>query len=83
MYRLKITPRAKRNLRNIRQNYQTAIKLTLEEIKQDPSIGKPLSGDLTGRYSERIGVYRIIYQVNQVDQTVTIISVGHRSKVYN
>jgi mRNA interferase RelE/StbE len=45
-------------------------------------VGKPLRWDLTGSYSARRGEYRIIYQINDEEILVTVISVRHRRDAY-
>lgn len=55
----------------------------LAEISDDPFVGKPLTRELTGRFSLRVGVYRIIYSVNRKDKTVHVFTAGYRSVVYN
>ncbi len=82
MYRLIISPQAKKELKKIKKTYTVAVRLAFAEIKEDFSIGKPLTRDLTGRYSYRVGTYRIIYQVNQKDHVIYILTAGHRSSVY-
>lgn len=83
MFRLKLTAKAKRELKKISRNHKEATAAMLEDIKDDPNIGKPLTRELTGRKSVRVGVYRIIYKVNKKDKIITIITAGHRGKVYN
>ena len=83
MYRLIISPRAKKHLKDIKKENQEAVKISLDEIKEDPSTGKPLSRELSGKFSHRVGVYRIIYRTNQKDKIVTILSARHRGVVYN
>lgn len=68
MYRLIISPRAQRHLKDIKKENQEAIKMAMEDIKEDPLTGKPLSRELKGRFSYRAGVYRIIYKVNLQDK---------------
>ncbi len=83
MYRLKITSKAKRQLKKISQiRYQHALATAFEDIKEDPFLGKSLTRDLTGRFSYKVGVYRVIYKVNEKDKTVSILSAGHRASVY-
>lgn len=82
MYRLIISPQAKKELKKIKKVYKAAVRLAFAEIKEDFSIGKPLTRDLTGRYSYRVGIYRIIYQVNQKDRVIDILTAGHRSSIY-
>lgn len=83
MYRISIAPKAKNQLKIVRQNYRTALALVLEELRDDPFVGKSLTRELVGKYSLRVGVYRIIYKVNIQNNTVQIITTGHRSIVYN
>ena len=82
MFRLKIPAKANRDLKLIKSRYQHAISAALEEIKEDPTIGKPLERKLTGRYTYRVGVYSIIYTINKKDKIITLLSAGHRATVY-
>ena len=83
MYRLIISPQAQKELKKIKKAHQLPIRLLIEEIREDPQLGKSLSRDLKGKFSYRLGVYRIIYKINKKDQIINIFSVGHRSKVYD
>lgn len=83
MYRLIISPRAQKELKKLKKEEELPVWLALEEIREDPSLGKPLTRELTKKFSHRFGVYRIIYKVNEKDKTVEIISAGHRSAIYN
>lgn len=82
MYKLTISPQARKELKKVKKNYQISIRLILREIKEDPTTGKPLTRDFTGKFSYRVGVYRIIYRVNKKDKIIYILSAGHRSTVY-
>ncbi len=82
MYKLRISAKAKRRLAHISIHHQTAILEAFHEIQDDPFMGKPLSRQLTGRFSFRVGVYRIIYKIREFDRIVEILSAGHRSVVY-
>jgi mRNA interferase RelE/StbE len=82
MYKIKLTRKAKRELKNIKQLYQAAIYSAFEEIKEEPYLGKPLTRELTGRFSYKVGVYRIIYRINEKDKIIQIITAGHRATIY-
>lgn len=82
MYRLIVAPQGQRELKKIKRYAKEAISLALDEIKEDPLLGKPLTRDLTGKFAYKVGVYRIIYKVNKTDKVVYIISAGHRSIAY-
>ena len=82
MYNLDISPRAERRFKKFPKNYKEAIKEAIETIKEEPFSGKPLSHELTGQFSYKVGVYRIIYRINEKDKLVQIITVGHRETIY-
>ena len=83
MFKLKITSQAKSQLKQIsKKHHQLAISNALDVIKEDPFVGKPLSRELTGRFSYKVGIYRIIYIINKRDRIVNILSAGHRSVIY-
>lgn len=83
MYRIFLSPRAKKELKNIAKLYRKAIAEAIDELKEDPYVGKPLTRELTKKYSFRIGVYRLIYKIHKNDKKVTVLSVGHRARIYN
>jgi mRNA interferase RelE/StbE len=55
----------------------------LENLREDPRIGKPLTANLTGLWSLRIGDYRAIYQIKDNELIVVVIKVGHRKNIYD
>ena len=82
MYKIEIAPRAKKELRNLTIQYRQNIAEVIEELKENPAIGKPLSRNLTGKFVYKLGIYRIIYKVSKENEKVSILTVGHRSTVY-
>ena len=83
MYKLRISSQAETEIRKIPRAHQEAILEAMLELKENPLIGKPLTRELTGRFSLRVGVYRIIYKVRKKEKTVEIITAGHRAKIYD
>lgn len=61
--------------------YQRFAKV-LDDLQRDPFQGKRLKGKLAGRYSYRIGSYRIIYLVKRRELIVLVIDIGHRRDIY-
>jgi mRNA interferase RelE/StbE len=45
-------------------------------------LGKPLRSDFTGIYSARRGVYRVLYEINEDDHSVTAVRIGYRGDAY-
>lgn len=58
------------------------IARVLDDIENDPYIGKPLKGILKGRYSYRVGDNRIIYLVKKNILIIFVIDIGHRRDIY-
>lgn len=83
MYRLVLTARAKNQLKTFKKSHQQAIALVIEELKEDSFLGKSLIRELIGRFSLRVGVYRLIYKINQKDKVMTILNFDHRGLLYN
>lgn len=53
-----------------------------ERLTVDPmNLGEPLHHSLKGRRRLRVGEYRVIYRVNQLEQIVTITEIGHRCDI--
>lgn len=60
-----------------------AVLETLDAIAQNPRrLGKPLMLEHAGRYSARRGPYRIIYELDDEQQRVRVVAIGHRRDVY-
>ena len=58
------------------------IQSALHSIAEDPAQGKPLKLSLKGKWSYRVGVYRIIYSVEHKILTVYVLDIGHRREIY-
>ena len=61
---------------------RNAIKQAIEEklVANPVEFGKPLQYSLNGCRRLRVGEWRVIYQI--LDQSVTIVKIGHRSEIY-
>jgi len=83
IYKLNLSKETRKELKVIRDMYgEQRINDALSEIREYPIMGKPLTRELTGSFSYRIGVYRIIYKINEKEKLVDIITAGHRATVY-
>ena len=83
MFKIKLTSKAKRELRKLSKEEKLSIGEIIEELKENPLIGKPLDRELIRKFSYRVGIYRVIYKINQQDKIVKILSAGHRGTIYN
>lgn len=83
MFRLRISPKAERQIKRLKKQYQVEIIEILKEIRQDPLFGKPLARELSRRFVYKFKAYRIIYKVHLEDNVVDILEADHRRRVYN
>lgn len=82
MFKVEFAVEVKKQIKQIPKSYQSSIRYALVEIKEDPFLGKPLIKEFIGRFSFKVGPYRIIYTINKKDKIITVISAGHRANVY-
>lgn len=82
MFKLEIATKVAKELKKLPKQHRDSIRFVLRELKDDPTIGEPLGRELTGQYSIKIGVYRIVYRVNFKNEVVFVSTAGHRATVY-
>jgi mRNA interferase RelE/StbE len=82
MYRIIVAPEAKKGLKTLARIYAKGMSEAIDALKDDPHIGKSLTRELTGRYTYKVGVYRVIYKIKEADKIVYIINAGHRATIY-
>jgi mRNA-degrading endonuclease RelE of RelBE toxin-antitoxin system len=51
-------------------------------IESPHRVGRELRNELAGIHSARRGSYRILYRIDDVQRTVTVLRVDHRRDVY-
>ena len=60
-----------------------AVEFIYGSLAENPQrVGKPLRFELEGLHSARRGDYRVVYEIDQTEATVTIIAIQHRADVY-
>lgn len=59
-----------------------AVLDALAELERDPEAGYELRGRLSGLWSYRVGVYRIIYERRDA-KTVRVVAIRHRGQAYD
>lgn len=75
-----LTRRFQKSFERLDGEIQERIKKALLKIKDDPGLGKCLTGDLAGEFSYQVGNYQIIYTVE--GKNIWIETVRHRRDVY-
>ncbi len=79
---LKSSARFERDFTKLDSETQRRIDEFVIELRERPYLGKPTHGELRGKFSLRIGNYRVIYTLNEKEKSVTLIAVGHRRAIY-
>ena len=51
-------------------------------IENPHRVGRELRRELAGIFSARRGTYRILYRIDDLTRTVTVLRIDHRSDVY-
>ena len=73
-------PRALREVERLPRALRTRVLRAIEQLADDPSLGKPLVGELQGMRSRRVGEYRIVFMA-ETDR-LYVLHVGPRGGAY-
>ena len=76
MTKLYLTNTFQKTFLKLPKNIQSRTDDAIRKIFQNPYAGKKLMGELEGEYTYRIGRYRIIYYVDEM-QNIWIETVSH------
>ncbi|HNW05668.1 MAG TPA: type II toxin-antitoxin system RelE/ParE family toxin [archaeon] len=79
-FEIYITEKQKKILKSLDKKIEDQIFKKLEQLSENPELGKPLSHELSGCRSLHIGNYRVIYEFKS--DKIYILSVGHRKYIY-
>ena len=81
-YSIGILRRAQKELAQLPKQEYERVKLAIESLSQDPRPQgcKKLAGREGWRI--RVGDYRVIYEIDDTQQALTILHIGHRRDVY-
>lgn len=83
-YQIELLPAAARTLRKLPREAQRRIAPLIEALAKDPrpAGATALQGEPAGVLRVRVGDYRILYQVDDQDRRVLVVTLGHRREVY-
>ena len=81
-YRLTLRQSAVKELESLPRRDLARVMNRIKVLADNPR--PPACEKLSGqeRYRVRQGDYRILYEVNDSDQVVTVVKIGHRREVY-
>ena len=81
-YKILILRQAQKELAQLPSNYYSQTKEAIRALAHHPR--PPGALKLTGRngWRLRIGPYRVIYEIEDIKKTLTILHIGHRRDIY-
>jgi mRNA interferase RelE/StbE len=83
MYEIIIEPPAERFIKSLKKDEQKKLFDRIEELSNNPRLGKELVGKLSGLRSLRVGSYRVVYKVEEMKLVVLVLRAGHRKDIYS
>ena len=83
MYFINLDKNTKKFLKKLDKFEQQRILNKLEDLKDNSKLGKPLTGNLAGLWSLRIGKYRALYRIFEDKLIILVLDLGHRKDIYD
>ncbi len=85
-YRIQTTDEFEKRFEKLTKRNKALMELfakAILKLKENPYVGKPLSYDLKGFWSLRVGKYRVIYEIDEERKLVILRLIEHRKWVYS
>ena len=82
IYSVRIKGSAAKELERIPQPERLRIIAAIDLLAEQPLVGAPLKGTLRGLRRQRVGNYRIVYELLDAELVVLVVRVAHRSGAY-
>lgn len=83
MFQVKFTPTAFKAFTILHPNIKKQLKVALLELKKNPYAGKTLRDELSYHRSYKVKRYRVIYKIDENQQNIIIVALGHRRDIYD
>ena len=82
MYNLRISRRAIKDIAGLPKAYSRLVSQHIDRLQEDPRPPDAKRLRETRDYSLRVGVYRVLYDVDDESRTVVVYRVKHRRDAY-
>jgi len=82
MYNLRISRRAIKDIAGLPKEYARLVSQHIDGLQENPRPPGVKRLKETKDYSLRVGMYRILYDVDDESSTVTVYRVKHRREAY-
>jgi mRNA interferase RelE/StbE len=82
MYQVELRRQAAKDLSNVPKEYARLVAHHIDGLRENPRPpdAKKLKGDVG--YSLRVGVFRVLYDIDDAAGQVTILRIKHRREAY-
>ena len=81
-YSIRIRNSARRELAQLPREARERVVAAIDALAEQPLAGSPLKGGLRGLRRQRVGDYRILYELLDDELVILVIRVAHRRKSY-
>lgn len=81
-YSVRIKESAVKDLRDIPRNDRQRITQAIDNLRENPYSGTQLHGAFRGLRRQRVGNYRIVYEIERAELLVYVIQISHRREAY-
>lgn len=81
-YLLQIKQSALKEIERLPKPERQRVIAAIDQLAENPHVGKLLKGDYSGLRRIRVGDYRVIYEINEGMVLVLVLRVAHRKQVY-
>ena len=71
-----------KQFRRLPDNVKVRVRRRVEELSENPYLGRRLAGELAGFWKDRVGKYRVIYKIDEVKKAVILYDIALRRRVY-
>ncbi len=81
-YSISIKRSALKTLERIGREDRLRLIAAIDRLGTNPSAGSVLKGEFAGLRRLRVGVYRVVYEVQEDALVILVVRIGHRREVY-
>ncbi|MDT8442733.1 MAG: type II toxin-antitoxin system RelE/ParE family toxin [Desulfuromonadales bacterium] len=82
LYSIKIKQSALKDIQKLDKLNRKRLIEAIDNLADNPHVGKLLKGDFSGLRRIRVGSYRVIYEINEGEILVLVLRIAHRKKAY-
>jgi mRNA interferase RelE/StbE len=82
MYSVRVLRQASKDISDLPKDYARLVSQHIERLTENPRPYDAKKLKVEMAYSLRVGVYRILYDIDDKSQVVTVYRVKHRREAY-